>query len=336
MLRAPRLIAALAGCLFVVAASAAIRPPAPGGGAPPPASDPAPRLAAYARQRFRAGDFAAALALRRRLLRLALRRFGSASYPAARAMTGLARLYIEMHRYLDAEPLLILARRDLLRLGGPGDPALTPVLCGLARIARARGAARQAQEWAAEAVALAAGERRGQGAQYGAALRALAGALAAEKHFAESARALRRALAFDRRQGPDSEAIARDLAALGMVYIRQKRYAAALPPIEQAALFDQTRLGPTHPYIADDFHELGLAYLGLHRLDAAAAALRFAIWVLVRGAGSGTTRLAYTELTLARVMHQQGHADKAAALFDDAQRILGKAERAERRREDRA
>jgi tetratricopeptide (TPR) repeat protein len=321
--RAFRLVALIAGLLIVAAA-----------GPRAAAVDRAPQLAAYARQRFRAGDFATALALRRRLLAMAIHGSGSASPPAAAAMAELASLYIEMQRYLDAEPLLIAARNGLLAANGPRDPALVPVLCGLARVARAYGEVREAQEWAAEAVALAAGTRRGR-PYYGEALRAFGGALAAARHFAESEQALRRALALDQEiDGGAGSRAARDLAMLGAAYVRQQRYAEALPLIEQAALIDETRLGPTHPFIADDFHELGLAYLGLQRRSAAAAALRFAIWVLVRGAGNGTARLAYTELTLARVLHEQGHADKAERLFAFAHKILGKAEKEERRRQD--
>jgi tetratricopeptide (TPR) repeat protein len=294
-----------------------------------------PQLAAAARQRVVAGDFTAALAARRRLLTLALRRSGSGSRAAAQATARLAALYVAMQRYLDAEPLLIAARRDLLAAGGPGDAALVPVLCGLARVARARGAAQRAQHWAAQAAALAAGANRDMQPHYAEALRALGEALAAERRFAESERALRRALAVDSRSG-DRDGAARDLAALGVLYVRQRRYAEAVPLIERAALDDQARLGPTHPFIADDFHELGLAYLGLKRRADAAAALRFAVWILVRGAGSGTARLAYAELTLARAMHEQGHADKAERLFGAARKILGRGAKEERRREDRA
>ena len=336
MPRACRLSAPVAGLLMIVMiAAAAIL--AAGAGPRPAGRDLAPQLVAYARQRFRAGDFAAALTLRRRVLGLAIRGPGRASQPAAQAMAGLAALYIEMQRYLDAEPLLIAARRDLLDRAGPRDPALVPVLCGLARVARARGAAAEARKWAAKAVALAAREGQQQNPQYAEALRALGGALAAQKRFADSERVLRQALALDRTpDGKNGPMAARDLAELGAVYVRQKRFAAALPLIEKAASLDQARLGPTHPTIADDYHELGIAYLGLGRPAEAAAALRFAIWVLVRGAGNGTARLAYTELTLARAMHEEGHADKAKMLFDDAQKILGKAEKSEHRRERRA
>jgi tetratricopeptide (TPR) repeat protein len=332
MPRALRLSARVAALLAVAAAAIL----AAGAGPRTAGDDLAPRLVAYARQRFRAGDFAAALRLRRRALALTLRDRGRASTPAAEAMAGLAALYIEMRRYLDAEPLLIVSRRDLLARDGPHDPALVPVLCALARIARARGAAAEARKWAAEAVALAARQGR-QDPQYAAALRALGGALAAQKRFADAERMLRRALALDRaRGGGNGPMVARDLAELGLAYLRQKRFAAALPLIERAAFLDQARLGPTHPIIADDYHELGLAYLGLGRPAEAAAALRFAIWVLVRGAGKDTARLAYTELTLARALHEEGHARKAGMLFNDAQKILGRAEKSEHRRERRA
>lgn len=335
MPRVFRLGALVAGLLAIVAVAAAVLA---SGAAPGRAGrDLAPQLAAYARQRFRSGDFTAALALRRRVLGLAIRGPGRASPPAARAMAGLAALYIAMQRYLDAEPLLIAARRDLLDRVGPHNPALVPVLCGLARIARARGDAAAARRWADEAVALAARTGQRQDRRYAEALRALAGALAAQKRFADSERVLRRALALDRApDGKDAPETARDLAELGAVLVRQQRFAAALPPIEEAALRDQARLGPTHPLIADDYHELALAALGLGRPAEAAAALRFAIWVLVRGAGKGTARLAYTELTLARALHEEGHRGKARMLFDDARKILGKAEQAERRRERRA
>ncbi|HJU19552.1 MAG TPA: tetratricopeptide repeat protein, partial [Stellaceae bacterium] len=180
-----------------------------------------------------------------------------------------------------------------------------------------------------QAAALA-GTGRGRDAQSGAALRAWGAALAAERRFAEGARVLRRALERD-----TGEPAARDLLQLGTLYVRQRRFAEALPLIERAALADQTRLGPAHPFIADDFHALGLAYLGLRRPAAATAALRFAVRLLRRGAGKGTPRLAYAELTLARALHEEGREQEAKALFDAARPILGKAEEEERRRERR-
>lgn len=331
MLRAFRL-GVLAAGLFGIAAAAS---PAAGTGRPAAGRDRAPQLAAYARERLRAGDLTAALLVRRRLLELALHRSGRAAPPAAAtAMTDLARLYIEMQRYLDAEPLLLAARRDLIGHADPHNPALVPVLCGLAQVAQARGDVAAARKWAAEAVARAVRAGR-QGTAYETeALRALGGALVMQKRFAEGEHALRQALVLDRAaDGKAGPMTARDFAALGVLDLRQKRFAAALPLIERAAFLDQIRLGPTHPTIADDYHELGLAELGLGRPGEAAAALRFAIWVLVRGAGQGTTRLAYTELTLARALHEEGEAGKAGMLFDDAQKILGKAERQEHRRQ---
>ncbi|MGH7055364.1 MAG: hypothetical protein ACREFA_16320 [Stellaceae bacterium] len=321
----------LAAGLFGIAAAASL---AAGTGRQMDSRDLAPKLAAYARERFRAGDLTAALTVRRRLLGLALHGSGRAALPPATAMTDLARVYIEMQRYLDAEPLLLAARRDLLDHAEPHNPALVPILCGLARIARARGAGAAAHKWAAEAVALA-GRAGRQGHSYHAeALRALGGALVMQKRFVQGARVLHRALTLDRAaDGKAGPMTARDLAALGVLDLRQKRFAAALPLIERAALLDQTRLGPTHPLIADDYHELGLAELGLGRLGEAAAALRFAIWVLVRGEGRGSARLAYTELTLARALHEEGQGTRAGLLFDDAQKILGKAERREHRRQ---
>lgn len=329
MARISRPIAVLAGLLLLTAQAGLAAADSRG----PGAADPAlmPRLAAYARQRFRAGDFAAALALRRRLLRLAIGASGSGSPAAAAAMAGLAALYVEMQRYLDAEPLLLAARDDLLARAGPRDPALLPVLCGLAQVARARGDPAAARKWAEAAVALAAAGGSADPPR-GRAWRALGEAFAALRRFDDGAHALRRALSLD----ADGPARARDLFRLGALDVRRRRFVAALPLIEQAALIDQSRLGPTHPLIADDFHELGLVYLGLKRPAEAVTALRFAVRLLARGAGNGTARLAYAELTLARALHREGHARAAEALFAKAQKILGRAEEEERRRERRA
>ncbi len=76
-----------------------------------------PILAPLAQLRFESADLDEATALRRRALKIAIAAYGSSSVPAAEAMASLARLYIDLRRYLDAEPLVIAAG-NILR-----DPA---------------------------------------------------------------------------------------------------------------------------------------------------------------------------------------------------------------------
>ena len=106
-----------------------------------------------------------------------------------------------------------------------------------------------------------------------------------------------------------------------------------MPLIEDAARIDRSRLGPNHPYIADDFHDIGVVYLETGRPRDAVKALRYAVDLLERGGGRDTPRFAYVEMTLARAETRLGHKNAAKALFDDASRVLGTAEREERARE---
>ena len=91
----------------------------------PAAPDLLPILSSLAQIRFEQAEFAEATALRRRSLRIAIAAYGSASLQAADAMAALARLYIELRRYLDAEPLAIAAT-NVLR--GPAPAADDPGL----------------------------------------------------------------------------------------------------------------------------------------------------------------------------------------------------------------
>jgi tetratricopeptide (TPR) repeat protein len=143
---------------------------------------------------------------------------------------------------------------------------------------------------------------------------------------------LHRALALDRAVG-DALGSARSLAALGNAYLRQKRFAEALPLLEEAAEIDQDRLGPTHPVIADDLYGIGLADLGSGRAGTARTVLQAAADLLNRGAGRGTPALAYIELELARADRQTGHKEEAQSRFADAQRILNAAADQERERQ---
>ncbi len=204
------------------------------------------------------------------------------------------------------------------------------VLVGRARIALARGEAAEAQRLAERAA-------EGEGpAPCSDGLRpcgVLGGALAAEENIDKAEAVLRRALELDREiEGDDGLATARSSAALGNVLLRQKRYAEALPLIEDAARIDRSRLGPNHPYLADDFHDIGVVYLETGRPQAAVKALRYAVDLLDRDGGRDTPRFAYVEMTLARAETRLGREPRAKALFDDASRILGAAEREERQR----
>jgi hypothetical protein len=277
------------------------------------------------------GALGEAAALRRRALDIALAAFGCDSASAAQAMAALALTDIEWRRYLDAEPLLIVAERVLGTRVAADHPAMATVSAGLARIALARGDVKPAEAWANAALAIARRNPHGRSTEP---LRALGAVLAAEERFEEAERVLTEALAQDRRQhGADGVDTARSLSQLGNLYLRQDRAGDALPLIEEALAIDQSRLGPTHPLIADDLHDLGLAYAALHREGAARAAFTAAIEVLERGAGKETPRVAYAELELSRLYREAGDEAAADAAFKDARRILNKAEAEEHKRE---
>jgi tetratricopeptide (TPR) repeat protein len=298
----------------------------------PTAPELLPILASLAQLRFEHAELADATALRRRSLKIAIAAYGSLSVPAAQAMAALARLYIGLRRYLDAEPLALTAANIFRARGGEGDPALAPVLADEARIALARGEPARAQNLAETAILV---DKRSHLPPSSDRLRISGAALAAEDRFDDSERALRQALALDR-AGGDRLAVARSLAQLGNLYLRQKRFAEALQPIEEATLIDQEHLGATHPLIAEDFHDLGLVYLGTDRPADAATALRTAMDLLEGGAGQDTPTLAYVEIDLAHAEHALGHDDKAQSLFGGARRILNAAEDDEHRRQRQA
>jgi tetratricopeptide (TPR) repeat protein len=290
-----------------------------------------PILAPLAQLRFENADITEATALRRRALKIAVAAYGSFSAPAAEAMASLARLYIDLRRYLDAEPLVIAAGNVLSARLGAEDGAVAAVLADQARIALARGDKNRARKWAEQAVAI---DDKVGGAPSTDRLRVLGTVLAAEERFEDSERILLRALALDRAAG-NQLATARSLTQLANAYIRQRRFAQALPLIEEGTMIDQRRLGAAHPLIAEDFHDLGLVYLATDRAADAAKAFETAIDVLDHGAGRGTPTLAYVELDLARAEHTLGHEDKVQSLFRDARHILNTAEDEERDRQRR-
>jgi len=278
----------------------------------------------------RNGALDEAEALRRRGLDIAASAFGCDSLRAAEAMAALALTDIDRRRYLDAEPLLIVAAR-VLATRGADYPARATIFAGLARIALARGDNEPAKAWATRALTIARRDRHGGFAE---SLRTFGAVLTAEGRFAEAARVLAEALAQDRRaHGAGAVDTARSLSQLANLYFRQGKAGDALPLLEEATAIDQSRLGSTHPFIADDLHDLGLVYDALHRGDAARRTFSAAIRVLERGAGRETPRVAYAELELSRLYRQAGKTAAADAAFRDARRILNKAKAEERKRE---
>jgi tetratricopeptide (TPR) repeat protein len=290
-----------------------------------------PIIEELAQARLRGGALDEAAALRQRALDITLAAFGGDSSSAAQAMAALARIDIDRRRYLDAEPLLIIAERVLRERVAADQPAMATVYAGLARIALARGDIKSADAWATRAVDIA--KRNPHGRSTGP-LRTLGAVLTAEGRFDEAERVLGEALAQDRKQhSADGMDTARSLSQLANLYLREGRAGDALSLFEQATAIDQSRLGATHPFIADDLHDLGLAYEALKRPDEARNAFIAAIGILERGAGRETPRVAYAELELNRIYRQQGNAAAADAAFKDARRILNKAEAEEHRRE---
>ena len=292
-----------------------------------------PIIDRLARAERRDGALGQAAALRRRALDIAIAAYGHDAALTAEAMAALAMIDIDRRRYLDAEPLLLIAEPGLRgRVGA--DPALLATIdAGLSRVALARGETGPAEAWSRRAVAIAGADPRQRSAEP---LRVLGAVLTAGERFDEAERIVSEALAQDRRQhGPDSAETARSLSQLGNLYLRAGRAKEALPLLEQAAAVDQDRLGPAHPFIADDLYDLALAYDALQRADDARRTLLAAIAILERGSERDTPRVAYAETELSRLYRQKGDKDRADAAFKDARRILNKAEAQEHRRERR-
>jgi len=290
-----------------------------------------PVIEQLAQFRLREGELGESSALRRRALDIAIKSFGSGSASAAEAMTALAMVAIDRRRYLDAEPLLIVAGNWLAGRVAPDQPVMVTILAGRARIALARDETVSAEAWARRAVDMARRNPHGRSTE---ALRTLGAVLTAEERFDEAEPLLTEALAQDRKQhGADGVDAGRSLSQLAHLYWREERPDRALPLIEEATAIDQVGLGPGHPFIADDFYDLALIYEAMHRSDAAFKALTSAVDVLERGVGRETSRVAYVELELARLYREQGQDADADAAFADARRILNKAEAEEHKRE---
>jgi tetratricopeptide (TPR) repeat protein len=287
-----------------------------------------PVIDQLAAAQFRDGAFAEATALRRRALAIAIASFGCDSPGAAAAIAALARLDLDRQRYLDAEPLLIIAERVLAADPGGDAAALAAILADHARLASARGETGPAEAFARRAVAVA---RRNPQNHSTTPLRSLATVLIAEKRFADAEQTIEQALTQDRNEHGDDAA--RSLSLLAHLRLRQGRPRDALPAIEQATAIDQRRLAPTHPFIADDLFDLALVYDALKRDVAAQRALIAARDTLERGGGRETPRVANVELELARLYRRRGENAAAEAAFRDARRILNKAEAEEHRRE---
>ena len=296
----------------------------------------APMLEAAAQEQRRAGDFAQLAALRRRALQMTLAAPDSGVPARVRAIAALAKVHIDRRRWLDAEPLLIVAAEMLpeAQQGGLG----AAIYAGLARVALARGDADAALAWASRAVECERSDPQQISTEP---LRALGAALAMLERFEDARHTLDEALALDRRRhGLDSAETARSLSQLGNLYLRWDRPDDALPPLQEAAAIDQMWLGPGHPFIADDLHDLGLVYEALNRPERARRLFLAALAVLERRPGSETSRdtprVAYAELALSRVERRLGRPAAADAAQRDASRILDEAEAEERRRERRA
>jgi hypothetical protein len=290
-----------------------------------------PVIDQLAAAQFRNGAFAEATALRRRALTIAIAAFGCGSPGAAAAMAALAQVDLDRQRYLDAEPLLIIAERLLAADPGGDSAALAAILSERARLASARGETGPAEAFARHAVAVA---RRNPQNHSTAPLRSLGTVLIAEEHFADAEQTIERALRQDRNEhDDDGDDTARSLSLLAHLRLRQGRPRDALPAIEQATAIDQGRLAPTHPFIADDLFDLALVYDALKRDVAAQRALIAARDTLERGDGRETPRVAYVELELVRLYRRRGENAAAEAAFRDARRILNKAEAEEHRRE---
>jgi tetratricopeptide (TPR) repeat protein len=293
------------------------------------------RLDTTMRERRRAGDLTAAAALGRQAWRVAVAEFGPTSAATTQRLVLLAQTHIDRRRWLDAEPLLILAARQARDADNAGLGAAA--LAGLARVALARGDADAALAWAEQAVqAMRRNPHHGTCEP----LRAHGAALAMRERFADALRALEEALACDRLgHGLEASETARSLSQLGNLYLRWRRPEAALPLLQEAAAIDQARLGPPHPFIADDLHDIGLAYETLDRPEQARLLYLAALAVLERGGtetSRDTPRRAYVELALGRVERRLGRDAAAEASERDASRILSAARKEERRRERRA
>ncbi len=185
-----------------------------------------PVIEELAQAELRDGALGEAAALRRRALDIAVAAFGCDSASAGEAMAALALIDIDRRRYLDAEPLLIVAERVLGARVTADHPTMATIFAGLARIALAHGDKVAAEGWAGRALAIA---RRNPDSRSAEPLRTLGAVLTAEERFAEAEPVLTEALAQDQTQhGADGVETARSLAQLANLYLREGKEGDAL------------------------------------------------------------------------------------------------------------
>src|SRR5712692_1109049 len=178
-----------------------------------------PVIEELAQAQLRDGALGEAAALRRRALDIAVAAFGCDSASAAEAMAALALTDIDRRRYLDGEPLLIVAERLLATRVNADHPVMATIFAGLARIALARGEAKPAEAWARQAVAIARHNPHGRSAEP---LRTLGAALTAEENYEEAEQVLGEALAQDKQHhGADGIDTARSLSQLAHLLLRR-------------------------------------------------------------------------------------------------------------------
>jgi CHAT domain-containing protein/tetratricopeptide (TPR) repeat protein len=147
--------------------------------------------------------------------------------------------------------------------------------------------------------------------------------LARGGHYTEALARVQRALEVHRQYlgEEDSEAAALN-HALGVLFMKSGKSAAAEPPLQQALALRRRVLGEDHPHTGHSYHSLALALDAQGKYKAAAVFHRKALVICQKAVGEDDPQMALSWNSLASSLHVQGEYARAAALYEKALAIL--------------
>ena len=234
----------------------------------------------------RAGKYAEATEIAKRLLALREKALGPEHPDVGTSLNSLAGLYREQGRYTEAEPLL---RRGLAireRALGPEHPDVATVLNSLAALHRAQGLYAEAEPLLRRSLAIREKALGPEHRAVGVALNYLGELYRDQGRYAEAEPLLRRSVTIHEKvSGPEDAWVGTALDSLAQLYREQGRYAEAEPLYRRSLAVREKVLGPEHQHVGTALNNLAGLYRDQGRTAEAEPLLRrsLAIWEMALG-----------------------------------------------------
>ena len=239
---------------------------------------------------------------------------------------GLARLYVTMGRYAEAEQLLTRSMKIREKVLGASHPRYAGTLSTLAELYEAMGRFRDGETLYLKALDITEKTRGRNHPATARVMTSLASLYLSTGRYEDGEKLAREAITINEQKlGPEHVETARSMQVLARIYTAKGSYAEAEPLCKRVLGIREKVLSRDHPAVAESRNDLAAIYLASGRVAEAEEEYRKALAIQEKALGPDHLAVAETQNLLGTCLRAKGDLKAAEACYKRALEVREKA-----------